>query len=101
MVDGRPQLAELQIADPPARWEALGFAVQDSTLDVGGVRLALGRPGRGLTGWTLRDDRPGLTERLGEHVSPIKAAVQSGRHITTLRRSAGLGLKVAFMDPAP
>ena len=44
------------------------------------------------------EDLPGLADRLGDHLSPIRAAVQSGRHIATLRRSAGLTLKVAFMD---
>ena len=31
----RPQLAELQIADPPQRWQALGFALEE-----GGGRIA-------------------------------------------------------------
>ena len=43
-------------------------------------------------------DLPGLAERLGDRVTPVKAAVQSGRHITTLRRTPGLALKMAFMD---
>jgi hypothetical protein len=43
-------------------------------------------------------DLPGLAERLGDQLSPIKADVQSGRHITTLRKTAGLSLKLAFMD---
>jgi hypothetical protein len=194
----RPELVELQIADAADRWEALGFTALDGTVDVGGVRLRLGRPGRGITGWTLREaprltdidglatevvdaeprpkqshpngataidhvvvfspdfertrqalekagitlsrirdgggfrqgfrrvgpailelveatqaspgparfwglvvtveDLSGLADRLGDHLSPIRAAVQSGRHIATLRRSAGLTLKVAFMD---
>jgi len=196
--ESRPELVELQIADAPDRWEALGFTVVEGTVGVGGVRLRLGRPGRGITAWTLRDarrlididglatevvdaetaptqshpngataidhvvvfspdfertrqaleeagitlsrirdgggfrqgfrrlgpailelveaiqappgparfwglvvtveDLPGLADRLGDHLSPIRAAVQSGRHIATLRRSAGLTLKVAFMD---
>jgi hypothetical protein len=47
------------------------------------------------------EDLPGLAERLGDRLTPIKAAVQSGRHITTLRRGSGLSLKLAFMDPDP
>lgn len=39
--------------------------------------------------------------RLGEHVSPARPAVQPGRRIATLRRSAGLGVPVALMTPAP
>ena len=36
---------------------------------------------------------------LGEHVSAIHPAVQPGRRIATLRRSAGLSLPVALMSP--
>lgn len=42
-----------------------------------------------------------LAQRLGDRVGPVKAAVQPGRHIATLRREAGLGQAVAFMDPEP
>jgi hypothetical protein len=38
---------------------------------------------------------------LGEHAGPIRAAVQPGRRIATLRRSAGLGVPVALMSPPP
>jgi hypothetical protein len=37
---------------------------------------------------------------LGEHSSEIRAAVQAGRRITTLRRSAGLAVPVALMSGA-
>jgi len=36
---------------------------------------------------------------LGDHVSEIRPAVQPGRRIATLRRSAGLALPVALMTP--
>jgi hypothetical protein len=49
-----PELAELTIADPPDRWQALGFDVDDGRLDIGGIRIALGQPGRGITSWSLR-----------------------------------------------
>lgn len=40
-------------------------------------------------------------ELLGEHVSPTRPAVQPGRRIATLRRSAGLAVPLALMsDPA-
>jgi hypothetical protein len=44
-----------------------------------------------------------LAERLRGELGRIKPAVQPGRHIATLRDTAGLGAKVAFMDrePAP
>ena len=38
-------------------------------------------------------------ERLGERCSPARAAVQPGRRIATLRRSAGLAMPVALMTP--
>lgn len=45
----------LSISDPPERWAALGFFVQDGDRDVDGVRLSFGiaPPGRGIVGWTL------------------------------------------------
>ena len=50
-----PQLAALQIADPPDAWAALGFTVSgDGVLVVGGIELWLDASGRGITGWTLR-----------------------------------------------
>jgi hypothetical protein len=38
---------------------------------------------------------------LGEHVSEARAAVQPGRQIATLKRSAGLAAPVALMSAAP
>ncbi len=50
-----PELAELSIADPPERWQALGFEVDDGgNLDIGGVRIRLGQTGHGITSWSLR-----------------------------------------------
>jgi hypothetical protein len=37
-------------------------------------------------------------ELLGEHVSPVRPAVQAGRRIATLRRSAGLTVPLALMS---
>jgi hypothetical protein len=50
----RPQLAALQVADDPDRWAALGFTVNDGRLALGGIDVALGVPGHGITGWALR-----------------------------------------------
>jgi hypothetical protein len=202
---------ELVVADAPAAWEALGFAVDGGTFVLGDVRVRLAGPdvGERLVAWSLRDvesteldglspdrsDRmppseapahpngvtaidhvvaitpalertvaalagagldlrrireeptpagaprqaffrlggvilevvqepPEAVERggggrpaffwglalvapdldatvagLGDRVSEIRAAVQPGRRIATLRRSAGLGLPVALMTP--
>ncbi len=51
---GRPALAELRLADPSERWEALGFRVEaDAAIALGGVRLVLGAPGVGIVAWAL------------------------------------------------
>lgn len=52
--------------------------------------------------WGLAFVAPDLDEtvaELGDHVSEIRAAVQPGRRIATLRRAAGLALPVALMTP--
>jgi hypothetical protein len=48
----------------------------------------------------LSDDLERTVARLGEHSSEIRTAVQPGRQIATLRRSAGLALPVALMSRA-
>jgi catechol 2,3-dioxygenase-like lactoylglutathione lyase family enzyme len=55
-----PTLEELEIADEPADWRALGFEVEDGACLVSSVRLRLtGKgPRRGILGWTLRDGEP-------------------------------------------
>lgn len=52
--------------------------------------------------WGLAFVAPDLdatVARLGDGVSEIRAAVQPGRRIATLRRSAGLSVPVALMSP--
>lgn len=48
-----PELTGLFIGCPPERWTALGFDVEDSQLELGGVRVVLGTAGSGITAWTL------------------------------------------------
>jgi hypothetical protein len=44
----------LWIADTPAGWEALGFAVSpDGAVWLGGVRIVLGADGRGIAAWAV------------------------------------------------
>jgi hypothetical protein len=58
----RPELAELQIADPPGRWQALGFVVHDGDrLALGAVGVTLGVPGQGITGWSIAGIDPAIT----------------------------------------
>jgi hypothetical protein len=198
----RPTVVALDLADPPAAWEALGFTVESDRLHLGGISVNLGASGSGITAWTLRglsrdadldglpttivdetepepsahhpngalaidhvvvvtpefdrtkaalegaglplrrirdaggfrqgfrrlgpailelveahDASPGparfwglvvivedldaLAARLGDQLSPVRPAVQPGRHIAALRRAAGLTVRVAFMDPEP
>jgi hypothetical protein len=42
-----------------------------------------------------------LAGRLASDLGEVRAAVQPGRRIATLRRSAGLSTPLAFMDPPP
>jgi catechol 2,3-dioxygenase-like lactoylglutathione lyase family enzyme len=55
-----PTLEELEIADEPADWRALGFEVEGDACQVSSVRLRLvGRgPRRGIVSWTLGDGAP-------------------------------------------
>jgi hypothetical protein len=46
-------------------------------------------------------DLPGLRDRLAPHLCDVRPALQPGRHIATVSGAAGLGPKVAFMDPDP
>jgi hypothetical protein len=48
----------------------------------------------------LASDLDRAVERLAGHTSDIRPAVQPGRRITTLRRSAGLAIPVAVMSSA-
>jgi Glyoxalase-like domain len=43
-------------------------------------------------------DLDSTVERLADHVSPARAAVQAGRRIATVRRSAGLTVPLALMS---
>jgi hypothetical protein len=198
----RPQLAELHLSDPPERWAALGFRLDDGTTQIGAVRLRLASGERGITRWSIHglavpedidglptaaaqsppealtqrhpnaasavdhvvvvtpdfdrttaalerigmalsrvrdgggfrqgfrrigpailelveapsmpagparfwglvivvDDLGALADRLGPHLGEPKPAVQPGRQIATLRRSAELSTMLAFMTPEP
>jgi hypothetical protein len=113
---------ELNVADAPAAWSALGFEVEDDICVVGDVRIRLAGPGagRGLTGWALReigaaeldglsttrsDRRPpaerwahpnGVTEL--DHVVAITPALE--RTVAALE-AAGLDLRRIRDEPTP
>jgi hypothetical protein len=51
-----PTIDEITLADEPARWQELGFAVCGETCQLAGVRLRFsGGEGTGILGWSLRD----------------------------------------------
>jgi hypothetical protein len=80
------RIHELTIADEPATWAALGFAVDGDVCRVGGVSLRLagrdarsaGDPGGGIVGWTLSgiasDQLDGLPTRRADGATPPAAA---------------------------
>ena len=118
----RATIDELTVADEPATWEALGFAVDGETCVVGEVRIHLAGPhaGERLVGWSLRDvdgveldglptahsERPppaaspkhpnGLTAV--DHVVAITPALE--RTVAALKR-AGLDLRRIREQPTP
>ena len=49
----------------------------------------------------VAEDLDALSRRVGDDLGSVREAVQSGRRIATVRESAGLGVPVAFMTPAP
>ena len=57
-----PTLEQLEIADEPADWRAVGFDVEDGVCQVSSVVLQLvGKgPRRGIVGWTLGSGKPDL-----------------------------------------
>jgi hypothetical protein len=119
---------ELTVADEPATWAALGFAVERDVCRVGDVplRLAGHAAGRGLVGWTLRGaasaELDGLPTRLaddGAESAPLApdAAASHPNGITALDhvvaitpvlertvaalQAAGLDLRRIREDPTP
>ena len=47
------------------------------------------------------DDIDATAEAHGEHLGRVKPAVQPGRRVTTVQRSAGLPLPIMFISPHP
>ena len=70
---------ELTVADEPAAWEALGFAVDGDACVVGELRVHLAGPhaGERLAGWSLRDaggvELDGLPTARSERPPPAAA----------------------------
>ena len=112
-----PALAALFVGDPPVLWKELGFAVEDDTSCISGVRFRLGHDVPGLSGWTLVDaaehdppptpDHPNgvravdhvvlLTPDLDGSIHELEAQGLDLRRI----RDAGNGLRQAFFRMGP
>jgi hypothetical protein len=118
-----PTVAEIELADEPERWEALGFTVTGGAVQLGTVRVALAgrRAGKGILGWSLRDivstELDGLPTTVSrapstrtvpaEHANGITAidhvvamSPQLDRGVGALR-AAGLDLRRIREQPTP
>jgi len=118
------RIHELTIADEPASWAALGFAVEGAVCRIDGVpiRLAGRDAGRGLVGWTLRgvasDRLDGLpTRTVDTPASPASAPLAHPNGVTALDhvvaitpaldrtvavlQAAGLDLRRLREEPTP
>jgi hypothetical protein len=116
---------ELTIADEPATWAALGFAVEKGVCRVGGVsiRLAGRDTGRGIVSWTLRgiasEQLDGLPTRRADDVVPepvgdapphsngiaaldhVVAISPALDRAVTVLQAAGLDLRRIREEPTP
>ena len=113
---------ELTVADEPAAWEALGFAVEGDACVVGELRIHLAGPhaGERLAGWSLRDigevELDGLPTARSERPPPAAAPEHPNgltavdhvvamtptldRTVTALKR-VGLDLRRIREQPTP
>ncbi len=117
-----PTIDELTVADAPSAWSALGFAVDDDTCVVGGVRIRLtgADAGKGLSGWSLREvegaDLDGLPTTRSERPPPSKQPAHSNGvvaldHVVAITpaldrtvavlEGAGLDLRRIREEPTP
>ncbi len=118
-----PTISELTLADDPARWGALGFAVEGDAAQIGAVdvRFAGPQPGRGgIIGWSLREiasteldglptsrSEAGARERAPVHPNGVIAidhivviSPDLERSVGALR-DAGLDLRRVREEPTP
>jgi hypothetical protein len=130
-----PTIDQLTIADDPARWAALGFAVHDASAQIGSVWLRFTGPAGepdadapdaptsslpGIAGWTVRDlaspELDGLPTALSERPVPapapahpngvvaidhvVAASPDLDRSITALQ-GAGMDLRRVREQPTP
>ncbi|HEY1854309.1 MAG TPA: hypothetical protein VGG40_06945 [Solirubrobacterales bacterium] len=111
---------QLTVADVPAAWARVGFAVQGDSVVAGEVRIRMAGAGRGLREWSLREvasteldglptwssDRPAPREAPShpngvaavDHVVAITPALE--RTVAALQ-AAGLDLRRMREEPTP
>ncbi|MGD9736228.1 MAG: VOC family protein [Solirubrobacterales bacterium] len=111
---------QLTVADVPAAWARLGFAVEGNSLLAGKVRIRMAGAGRGLHGWTLRDvaatELDGLPTWRSQEPAPEEApahpnGVTAIDHVVAITpalertvaalRAAGLDLRRIREQPTP
>ncbi len=116
---------QITLADEPAAWEALGFAVDGEDCRVGTVTLALrgADAGRGIVGWSLRGlesaDLDGLATSVSERAPATPTAAPTEHpngalgvdHVVAMSpsldrtvaalRAAGLDLRRIREEPTP
>jgi hypothetical protein len=82
----------------------LGHEILELVQEPDDVVARAGGPDRPARFWGLAllvADIDRTAAALGEHCGPPRAAVQQGRRIATVRRSAGLALPIALMSVKP
>jgi hypothetical protein len=79
---GAPTIDELTIADDPATWAALGFAVEGDAAVLGQVcvRLVGSGAGHGIIGWSLRELASTALDGLPTAISEREARAAAGVH---------------------
>jgi hypothetical protein len=113
---------QLTLADEPARWEALGFTVEDDACRLGTVMVCFEGPerGRGIVEWSLRGlsstELDGLPTTLSQRPSPPSApehpnGAVSIDHVVAMSpdldrtvaalQAAGLDLRRVREEPTP
>ena len=79
----------------------LGETILEVVQEPAEVLERQGGPDRPARLWGLAlvfEDLPRAVEMLGDSAGPVRAAVQPGRQISTVRRSAGLSVPLALMS---
>jgi catechol 2,3-dioxygenase-like lactoylglutathione lyase family enzyme len=120
-----PTIDELQLADDPARWAALGFDVHDRVCQIATVRVRFSDPSaaphaQGIVGWSLRElvgsQLDGLPTTISQRPAPapvpphpngvlaidhvVAASPDLDRSVAALQ-AAGLDLRRVREQPTP